>query len=321
VLCRLPLSDDPNFINKDQHFADAGIYRISENLALVQTVDYFTPVTDDPYLFGQIAVANSLSDVYAVGGKPLTAMNIICFPCKKLPLEYMEAILQGGLSKMLEANVTLVGGHSVDDLEPKYGLSVTGIVDPGKMITGSGAKPGDSLVLTKPLGTGIIVTALKGDFLSPQEAADTFQGMATLNAAASRAMVRAGVSACTDVSGFGLVGHLQEMLISSKVGARINLKALPLYRGVAEMSAQGLIPGGDYRNLEYYKKDLIFEAEESELQESMILLADAQTSGGLLMAVSPTRLEQLLAELYKEGSQGYVIGEITAGPEGKIAIY
>lgn len=284
-------------------------------------MDYFTPVTDDPYLFGQIAVANALSDVYAVGGKPLTAMNIICFPCQKLPLEDMEAILQGGLSKMQEAKVTLVGGHSVDDPEPKYGLSVTGIVDPEKMITGSGAKPGDSLVLTKPLGTGIIVTALKGDFLSPREAADTLQGMAALNAAASRAMVRTGVSACTDVSGFGLIGHLQEMLISSKVGARINLKALPLYRGVAEMAAQGLIPGGDYRNLEYYKKDLIFEAEESELQENLVLLADAQTSGGLLMAVSSARLEQLLNELQKEGAQGYVIGEITAGPEGKIAIY
>ena len=284
-------------------------------------MDYFTPVTDDPYLFGQIAVANALSDVYAVGGKPLTAMNIICFPCQKLPLEDMEAILQGGLSKMQEANVTLVGGHSVDDPEPKYGLSVTGIVDPEKMITGSGAKTGDLLVLTKPLGTGIIVTALKGDFLSPREAADTLQGMATLNAGASRAMVRAGVSSCTDVSGFGLIGHLQEMLISSKAGARIKMKALPLYRGVAEMAAQGLIPGGDYRNLEYYKKDLIFEAEESELQENLVLLADAQTSGGLLMAVSSARLEQLLNELPKEGAQGYVIGEITAGPEGKIAIY
>ena len=284
-------------------------------------MDYFTPVTDDPYLFGQIAVANALSDVYAVGGKPLTAMNIICFPCQKLPLEDMEAILQGGLSKMQEANVTLVGGHSVDDPEPKYGLSVTGIVDPEKMITGSGAKTGDLLVLTKPLGTGIIVTALKGELLSLQEASDTLQGMATLNAGASRAMVRAGVSSCTDVSGFGLIGHLQEMLISSKAGARIKMKTLPLYRGVAEMAAQGLIPGGDYRNLEYYKKDLIFEAEESELQENLVLLADAQTSGGLLMAVSSARLEQLLNELQKEGAQGYVIGEITAGPEGKITLF
>ena len=316
----MPSSDDPNFINRDQHFADAGIYRIADDLALVQTVDYFTPVSDDPYLFGQIAVANALSDVYAVGGKPLTAMNIICFPCHKLPLEDMEAILQGGLSKMQEANVTLVGGHSVDDPEPKYGLSVTGVVNPQKMITGSGAKPGDYLVLNKPLGTGIIVTALKGEFLSPQEASETFQGMAKLNAGASRAMVRAGASACTDVSGFGLVGHLQEMLISSKAGARIKMKNLPLYRRVSEMAEQGLVPGGSYRNLEYYKKDLIVNTEDSELQEQLVLLADAQTSGGLLISISPARLEQLLAELHKEGSQGYVVGEVTSGPKGKITI-
>ncbi len=321
MLCRLPASDDPNFINRDQHFADAGIYRIADDLALVQTVDYFTPVSDDPYLFGQIAAANSLSDVYAVGGKPLTAMNIICFPCKKLPLEDMEAILQGGLSKMQEAGVTLVGGHSVDDPEPKYGLSVTGLVDPRKMITAAGARPGDFLVLTKPLGTGIIITALKGEFLSVQEASAALQGMATLNDAASRAMLRAEVSSCTDVSGFGLAGHLQEMLITSKTGARLDMRALPLYRGAAEMAAQGLIPGGDYRNLEYYKKDLIFETEEEELRESMLLLADAQTSGGLLMAVSPARLERLLAELYKEGSAGYVIGKITSGPVGKITLF
>jgi len=317
----LPSSDDPAFINRNQHFSDAGIYRITDELALVQTMDFFTPVVDDPYMFGQIAAANALSDVYAVGGRPLTALNIICFPSNRLPLEDMEAILQGGFSKVREAGAVVVGGHSVEDPEPKYGLSVTGVVELKNIITGSGARSGDYLVLTKPLGTGIMITALKGEIISEQEAADTLDAMAMLNAPASKAMVQVGVSACTDVTGFGLLGHLQEMLISSGVGARINSSEVPLYKGVSEMAALGLIPGGAYRNLEYYRKDLILEGEDNRLQDLLIFLADPQTSGGLLISVSPERLERLLIELHEQGSQGKVIGKIITNPAGKTIIF
>ncbi len=287
----------------------------------MQTVDFFTPVVDDPYLFGQIAAANSLSDVYTVGGRPLTALNILCFPSCKLPLDDMEAILQGGLAKVREAGAEVVGGHSVDDNEPKYGLSVTGLVELQKMVTGSGARPGDCLVLTKPLGTGVIVTSLKGGVLSAKEAAAALEGMARLNAAASRAMLQVGVSACTDVTGFGLLGHLLEMLISSGVGARLHTKEVPFYPGARELAEQGFLPGGAYRNLQFYRKDILLEREDSALEDFLILLADPQTSGGLLISVPPSRLEKLLRELKEQGAEGKAIGTITAAPAAKIVVY
>jgi selenide, water dikinase len=278
-------------------------------------------VVDDPYLFGQIAAANSFSDVYAMGGRPLTALNLICFPCSNHSLDLMEEILKGGFDKIREAGATLVGGHSVEDPEPKYGLAVTGLVDPQKMITGGGARPGDQLVLTKPLGTGIIATALKGAVCSDQEAAEAIQGMAALNDAAGRAMVEAGASACTDVTGFGLIGHLNELLISSNLSAGVDSAQVPFYPGTLELAAQGLIPAGAYRNLDYFRNSISWAGEEAKEEELLIALADPQTSGGLLITVSPERLAALLDLLERNNVPGRRIGAIEQGPAGRITFY
>ena len=314
----MPASRDPDYLNRDQHFADAGVYRVSENLALVQTVDFFTPVVDDPYLFGQIAAANAFSDVYAMGAKPLTALNLVCFPCSKHSLAIVESILKGGLDKIREAGAALVGGHSVEDPEPKYGLAVTGLVDPRQMVTGGGARPGDRLVLTKPLGTGIITTALKGEALTEKDAAEAIAGMAALNAAAGRAMVRAGASACTDITGFGLVGHLNELLISSGASALIESARVPFYPGSLEMAGLGLIPAGAYRNLEYFRDAVTWEGKKAKEEDLLIGFADPQTSGGLLIAVPPERLEALLKALDDEKVRGYLIGTVEPGFTGRI---
>jgi len=320
VLRRLPAIDDPNYLNREQHFSDAGIYRISEKQALVQTVDFFTPIVDDPYKFGQIAAANAFSDVYAIGAKPLTALNIICYPVSCHPLEVMEDILRGGYDKIIEAGAVLVGGHSVEDSEPKYGLSITGLVDIDKMITAGGAKPGDCLILTKPLGTGIIATAVKGEIITDQDAAVVINGMAALSAAPSKAMVQIGVSACTDVTGFSLLGHLYEMLISSNVAAEIESKKVPLYPEVKEMTAMGMIPGGAYRNLEYIRPHLSWQGKAKDKDDTLIILSDPQTSGGLLIALPEAKLEAYLSILEKNNAEGYHIGRITKGSPGRIVI-
>ncbi len=320
MLRRLPSIEDPNYLNREQHFSDAGIYRISEKQALVQTVDFFTPIVDDPYKFGQIAAANAFSDVYAIGGKPLTALNVICFPVSCQPLEVMEAILRGGYDKILEAGAVLVGGHSIEDAEPKYGLSITGLVDIDKMVTAGGAKPGDCLVLTKPLGTGIIATAVKGEIITDKEAAAVINGMTALSAAPSRAMIQVGVSACTDVTGFSLLGHLYEMLISSNAAAEIDYKKVPLYPDVKEMTAMGMIPGGAYRNLEYMRPHLTWDGQAEDKDDALIILADPQTSGGLLVALQEAKLEAYLSALKKNNAEGHLIGRITKGTPGRIVI-
>jgi selenide,water dikinase len=286
----------------------------------VQTVDFFTPVVDDPYTFGQIAAANSLSDVYAVGAKPLTALNLVCFPCSKLSLDVLEQILKGGLDKVREAGASLVGGHSIEDPEPKYGLAVTGVIDPRKMITGCGARPGDLLVLTKPLGTGVITTALKGQIVSASEAAAAIQGMAALNAGASRAMMETGVSACTDITGFGLIGHLHELLISSGVAARVESAAVPFYPLALDLAAQGMIPAGAYRNRDHFRSAVNWKAGEAAEEELLIMFADPQTSGGLLIAVPRERSTALRQALHRCGAGGAVVGEIEAGPAGRITV-
>ncbi len=316
----MPAIDDPNYLNREQHFADAGIYRISETEALVQTIDFFTPIVDDPYTFGQIAAANALSDVYAMGGKPLTALNIVCFPLNCLPLDVLQDILRGGYDKILEAGAALVGGHSIEDSEPKYGLSVTGLVTIEKMVTGGGANPGDCLVLTKPLGTGIIATAVKGEMIATEEAAGSIKGMAELNAAASEAMVEVGVSACTDITGFSLLGHLNEMLISSSCSAELFYHKIPYYKGVPEMVAMGMIPAGAYRNLDYIRPRITWQGGEDDKDDTLITLADPQTSGGLLVALREEKLDQYLNTLVKKGSEGHYIGNIieTAAPGGII---
>lgn len=316
----MPHFDDPNYLNREQHFSDAGIYRISDKQALVQTVDFFTPIVDDPYTFGQIAAANALSDVYAMGGKPLTALNIICFPVSCQPLEIMEDILRGGYDKVIEAGAVVVGGHSIEDPEPKYGLSVTGLVDLDKLVTGSGALPGDILVLSKPIGTGIIATAIKGEIIAEKEASEFVKGMAALNAAASEAMVEVGVSSCTDITGFSLLGHLHEMLVSSGVGAAIDYSAVPLYPAVKEMVTMGMIPGGAYRNLEYMRPHISWNGPADQEDDALIILADPQTSGGLLAAVPAEKADRYLSDLGKRGILGSIIGHITDAPAGKIVI-
>lgn len=316
----MPPVDDPAYLNRDQHYADAGVYRISEEKALVQTVDFFTPVVDDPYLFGQIAAANSFSDLYAMGARPLTALNLVCFPAGTQPLKILEQILLGGFDKIKEAGAALIGGHSVEDDEPKYGLSVTGLVDPRRMITSAGARPGDLLFLTKPLGSGIIATAMKGDQLTAAEAAETLQGMAALNAGAAEAAVEVGVAAVTDITGFGLLGHLHELLTASGVGAAIDGAAVPLYPGTAEMAARGLIPGGAYRNMNYFQKWVRWSGGEPENDERRLIFSDPQTSGGLLIAVSPERAQALSAALARRGVNNDRIGKIIADIPGNIAV-
>ena len=316
----MPSIDDPNYLNRDQHYADAGVYRLSDEMALVQSIDFFTPVVDDPYLFGQIAAANAFSDLYAMGAKPLTALNLVCFPAERQPLQILEEILRGGFDKTREAGAVLIGGHSVEDAEPKYGLSVTGLVDPRRMLTSGGARPGDLLFLTKPLGSGIITTALKGDQLSVSEAEGTLQGMAALNAAAAAAMVEAGASAATDITGFGLLGHLNEMLIAGGTGASISSKAVPLYPRTEEMAAGGLIPGGTYRNISYFQEAVNWVGRKQEKEDWLTILFDPQTSGGLLIAVPPRRAAALRAGREKRGLRGFHIGEINGDTAGRMTI-
>ena len=313
--------DDPNYLNRDQHFADAGIYKISEHQALVQSVDFFTPIVDDPYDFGQIAAANALSDLYAMGASPLTALNIICFPASCQPLAIMEAILKGGYDKVIEAAAVVVGGHSVEDPEPKYGLAVTGLVDLKQIITGQGAVPGDVLVLTKPLGTGIINTAVKGDMIDLKDAEPVIKGMAELNKHASRAMLETGVSAATDVTGFSFLGHLHELLITSNVSAEIDHHRIPLYPKVKDMVAIGMIPGGAYRNLDYIRPHISWTGKEGDKDDALITMADPQTSGGLLVAMNESKVQVYLDHLKASGREGAVVGKITAGQAGRITIF
>ncbi len=318
VLCRLPKSLDPAFLNRDQLFSDAGIYQISEQAALVQTVDFFTPVVDDPHLFGQIAAANALSDIYAAGGKPVTALNIICFPCHKLPLEVMTEILRGGAEKVQEAGAVVVGGHSIEDEEPKYGLAVTGLIPTNRLQLQKKARPGDCLVLTKPLGTGILTTALKAGAVTEPEIREALEGMATLNAVAAGVLTEFDISACTDITGFGLLGHLHEMVVSSGVGACLNISGISFYPGTPELADQGFIPGGAYRNREYYRPSVL--AAEKIMQEKLLLLADPQTSGGLLVAVKPDDLSKLLKNLSQNRVNAQYLGEIIRRPQGKIKL-
>lgn len=309
MLSQLPKFEHPDLLSNAIPFADASIYRISENQALVQSVDFFTPIVDDPYLYGQIAAANSLSDIYAVGARPITAMNVVSFPMNCLEPDILVKILQGGADQVAAAGAVLAGGHSIEDEEPKYGLSVTGLVDPDKMLTACGAGRGDLLYLTKPVGTGILATALKGEVLSECGMALAIDGMATLNKAASEAMLAAGASACTDVTGFGLIGHGCELAEASGVGLRIDLNALPLYPQAQDMAAIGLVPVGAHRNKKHYARQLL-GAERSD-PILLDLLCDPQTSGGLLIAVSAERSELLEQELRQRSVPVYRIGEVT----------
>ena len=274
---------------------DAAVYQLTEELAVVQTVDYITPVVDDPYSCGAVAAANSLSDVYAMGGRPIFALNLVGFPSDKLPLHVLSAILQGGADKAKEAGAPIVGGHSIDDPEPKYGLVVTGLVHPKKILTNARAQVGDDLILTKPLGIGIITTGIKRERVSRETMEQAVHVMTTLNKTAAEAMVEVGVDACTDVTGFGLLGHLHEMTSGSGVGARISLKEVPVLSDAWRLVKDGVCPGGTKRNRQALEGKVTWAPEITE--ESQLVLCDAQTSGGLLIAVSKEKSSQLVKRL------------------------
>ncbi len=287
---------------------DAAVYRLSDEIAIVQTVDYFTPVVDDPYIFGQITAANALSDIYAMGARPLLALNIIGFPIKLLAKEVLVEILKGGADKVREAGAIIAGGHSIEDNEPKYGLAVTGIIHPNRVVTNTGARPGDALILTKPLGTGIINTAVKGCLADDAACRAAISVMTALNDRAARVMVDVGADACTDVTGFGLLGHLYEMLAARGAGARIYLREVPVLEQVRALAGMGIVPGGAYRNLEYLEESLRWDKDIGDVDR--LILADPQTSGGLLMAVAADRADEMIGALGEEGVAGVRIGEI-----------
>ena len=290
-----------------------------EDLAIVLSLDFFTPIVDDPYTFGQIAVANSLSDVYAMGGKPILGMNIICFPIKTMDISILQEVLRGGLDKMREAGVLLVGGHSVEDNELKYGLSVTGTIHPEKVVKNKGCEIGDKLILTKSLGTGIINTALKGGLADDHSIMKSVECMKMLNKEAAEAMTEIGVHACTDITGFGLLGHACEMIEDEGKGMAINSSKVPILPGTEEYAMMGLIPGGTIRNRDFRLS--MIESAIGISDEKLLILFDAQTSGGLLIAVADEKANSLLERLHQKGvKEAALIGEIIEDPIGKIVI-
>lgn len=319
ALCDLRLQSDPNLIAGLEGCEDAGVYKLTNDIALVQTVDFFTPIVDDPYTFGQIAVTNALSDVYAMGARPLTAMNIVCFPVKKMNMSILNRILAGGLDKMHEAEVVLVGGHSIDDPELKYGLSVTGLVHPDKVVFNRGCVPGDRLILTKPLGTGLISTAIKGGVAAETAVAKAVASMTALNKKAAELMLEVGINACTDVTGFGLLGHACEMIEGEEAAIIIESSAVPYFPEAREMADMGLVPGGTSRNRDYRKGMVDFKPDLPQYVSD--LLFDPQTSGGLLISLPAGRAGELLDRLHQEGIvDAAIIGRVEAGPAGRIQV-
>ncbi len=297
---------------------DAAVYRLDKNTAIIVTVDFFTPITDDPYEFGVIAAANSLSDVYAMGGKPLVALNIVGFPAE-LAVDMLGDVLKGGYDKAAEAGCLIVGGHTVDDAEPKYGLSVVGLIEPGKEVSNANAQPGDVLVLTKPIGTGIITTGCKQGITPDDILKNAVDVMATLNKGAAEAMMRVGINSCTDITGFGLMGHLRGMTRGSKVGAIINAPDVPVLPGVWDLLEKNVVPGGTFRNMNGIEDSV--DWDESLTDQQRLLMCDAQTSGGLLISVTKDKVEKLLSELEISGVETRVIvGEITAENSGRILV-
>lgn len=318
-----PLHNHPTTLHPDLLVGlssgdDAGVLRLPDGRLMVQTVDYFTPVVDDPGDWGRIAAANALSDIYAMGGTPSTALQLIGWPRGKLSFDLLGEVISGGVEKLEEAGCLLIGGHSIDDPEPKYGFAITGFVDPDRLTTNAGAQPGDRLVLTKPIGTGIISTAVKNGKADPAVIAEAIAVMAELNAGAARAMAAVGVHAATDVTGFGLLGHLGEMLMASGRSAVVEYEAVPLLEGVRELAVAGLVPGGTRRNLVAAGRFTEFgDLEPSE----QVILADAQTSGGLLIAVAASKTVELVEGLTAEGTRATaIIGQIGEDRPGTIDI-
>lgn len=320
ALCGIDIPDDPNVLAGIAGSEDAGVYRINESSALIQTVDFFTPIVDDPRIFGRAAAANSLSDVYAMGGRALTALNIVCFPVKKLGIAPLKEIIRGGMDILREAEVALVGGHSVEDDEPKYGLAVSGLVHPDKVMTNSGLRSGDRLILTKAVGTGIIATALKGGLASEASEEAMVHSMCTLNRKASEAATQFGVRACTDITGFGLAGHLVEMAKASQCRISIHSSAVPILTGAMEAASMGMVPAGAHANRAFFGPSVTIQSGVSP--ETVDLMFDPQTSGGLILGVRREYAEALLEELGKEGVETAAeIGEVLEShPSGTLDI-
>ncbi len=311
----LPMEKHPHLLVGAETADDAGVYQISDQVALVQTVDFITPIVDDPYLFGQIAAANSLSDVYAMGGKPLTALNVVGFPRLTLSLSVLTEILRGGLEKIHEAGALLLGGHTVNDLELKYGLAVTGTVHPQKIVTNKGAREEDVLLLTKPLGTGIIATAHKAGMADAGSLEGAIRTMVRLNDIASAAMTAEEPHACTDITGFGFLGHASEMARGCGLSFRFFFSAFPILTGAKEYAVQGMIPGGAYCNQQHFGGEIRFSPQVPEAER--IVLFDPQTSGGLLIALPRPNGEKLLEVLHAKGiEEAAIVGEVMEkGPE------
>lgn len=309
MLRYLPPIHDPRVLVGTNTNDDAAVYLLTEECALVATVDYFTPIVDDPYFFGAIAAANALSDIYAMGAEPLFALNLVGFPRGTLPIEVLGEILRGGADKLAEAGIAAIGGHSIDDQEPKFGMCVIGTVHPQRVVRNAGAVPGDRLYLTKPLGTGIISTAIKRGVASPAAVEAAIQSMTALNRGAALAMQQTGVHAATDVTGFGLLGHLHEMVRASGVGARVERARVPLLPTVVDLACADVVPGGTRRNYESVRESVRW-APDVPLWEQL-LLCDAQTSGGLLIAVPVERAAAFEQALQQHGVRSWAcVGEI-----------
>lgn len=317
-LDNLSSSSHPDLLVGIEGADDAAVFRLSEDLALVQSVDFFTPIVDEAYDWGRIAAANALSDIYAMGATPLTAMQLVGWPRDELSFDLLGEVLEGGAAVLEDAGCLLVGGHSIDDREPKYGLAVTGVARPDEVFTNRGARPGDVLVLTKAIGTGLIATGIKRGVADVVVRTRAVTSMAQLNAGASRAARQVGVSAATDVTGFGLLGHLGGMLDGGRLGAEIHAAVVPLLSGADELAAAGVVPDGTRRNLEHAESFTDFgDADEV----TRLLLADAQTSGGLLIAVADERCGELVAALGEAGAaEAAVIGRFVADHPGRVRV-
>lgn len=316
---QLPKVPNPKVLVGIETADDAGVYQLSDDLAIVQTLDFITPIVDDPYAFGAIAAANAVSDIYAMGATPITALNIVGYPSAEIEPDLVARILLGGYDKLNEAEVAIIGGHTVDNPALIYGLTVTGVVHPQKVMTNSGAKPGDLLVLTKPIGTGSINHGIKQDKTSPEVVSRAIEVMTTLNKAAAEAMLEVGANACTDVTGFGLLGHLWEMLVASKVGAKIFASKIPMIEGALDLIEQRIFPGGARANKRFADS---FTHWRDDIPEPMrIALCDPQTSGGLLISVSREKVDTLMEAMERRSVKwATIVGEIVAEPIGEVSV-
>lgn len=310
---------DPNVLVGHEWADDACVYKLRDDLAVVQTLDFFTPIVDDPYLFGQIAAANAISDIYAMGATPIFALNIVGFPLATLGHEVLAQILKGGSDKAAEAGIFVVGGHSIDDAEPKYGMAATGIVHPDKIMANSGAKVGDKLVLTKPIGVGVQTTAVKRGKRTEAQIDEAIRCMAALNRPGGEAVLEVGANAATDITGFGLAGHLREVAVASNVGMRLSFGALPVLAGTMDLLKEGCFPGGTKKNWLHFQQWIDFDKSLSN--EEQLLCCDAQTSGGMVISVPADRADAMVASLQKHNAlTATIIGETTAENPGRVAI-